>query len=357
MLPTSKKHIDFSIIIPTFNRGEFLKLSLVSALRQKKVSFEIIVSDDCSTDDTEKVVKGFNDKRIKYIKNKKRLGTSLNFQKCFLLSRGGYIFTLGDDDFILEEDTLFEILNVMKKYKLGMGKIGTISYEKSPRDPYQVSILSDELIVLKPKKNNNILVKSINFGLGFYSGLVFNNLLLNKDKLKMDHRCYTDHMCHVYHPAAYDLIQKYGIAYIPNYFIVAHLSVQLIPRYFNIERHGRLFMEDPINAAKSFLSSNGLEEYKREFLRRQLILLPNIKYFSDNKNYIKVLGRLIELDKTLLTDKNFILLGLSGFMPKIFIKTLRNFIIYNSSKRTKELVKKYKFFEKIKELYFELNKF
>lgn len=343
---------DFSILIPTFNRSSFLKLSVISALRQKGVSMEVIIADDGSTDDTKEVVKKFRDKRIKYIKNKKRLGTGMNFKKCFLKSCGDYIFTLGDDDFILDENTLFEILKVMKKYKVGMGKIGNISYEKSPKLPYQISILSNKLMVLKPKINDNILVKSIDFGLGYYSGLVFDNNLLDKNKLRMDHECFPDHMCQVYHRVSYDLIKKYGLVYLPNHFIVTHLSLQMIPRYFNIEKHGRFFMEEPILLAKEFLDHKQYKDYKKEYLRKQLILLPNIKLFSDYKNYLMVLQKLIALDKTLLRDFKFYILAFLGFLPKFMIEIIRSLVLYYSIKKVEEKVEKYSYFQKLAKLGF-----
>ena len=345
-----QKNLDFSVLIPTFNRSSFVKLSIESVLNQKKVSFEIIVSDDGSTDNTTEIVKAFKDKRIKYFRNKKRLGTSLNFQKSFLKSNGDYIFTLGDDDFILDENTLSEILKIMKKYKLGMGRIGTITYKDSPKNPYQISFFNDKLMIHKPNKDSNVLCKSINFGLGCFAGLVFNNLYLNRDKLKMDHVCYRDHMCQCYHPVAYDLIQKHGLAYIPNHFIVSRLSLQMIPRYFNIKKHGRLFIEEPIVLAKDFLDNQQYEEFKKEYLRSQIPLLPNIKLFSDNGNYIKVILGLIRIDKSLLVNFQFIILTLLGFLPKFSIKVLRNLMIYYSIRKTNKTVKKYNYSQKIEKL-------
>lgn len=357
MSSISKKRVDFSIIIPTYNRSKYLELAISSALRQKKVSFEIIVSDDCSTDDTESAVKSFGDKRIRYWKNKKRLGTSMNFQKCFLRSTGSYIFTLGDDDLILDEYSLKDVLTVMKKYKLGMGKIGTITYEETIYDPYQLFILSDTLVVLKPHKNNNILIKSIDFGLGYFSGLIFHNLRLDKHLLKLGHVCNSDHMCPIYHPAAFDLINKYGIGYIPEHFIVGHLSLQLIPTYYNIESLGRLFIEGQIEPVKKFTDYQGYESYKKEFLRQQAVLLPNIKLFSSNANYVRVIKRMIHLDKTLLFYPPFMFWGLIGFMPKFFIEAIRQVALYFLKSRVKDSVKKYRYNEKIEKLKYYASKY
>lgn len=334
---------DFSIVIPTFNRSNFLRLAITSVLRQTGVSFEIIVSDDCSTDDTREIVKGFGDRRIKYIKNKIRLGYALNVQKCFRHSFGNYIFTLGDDDFILEEKTLLEILKVMKIYKVGVGKIGSIAYDTSPKSPYRPSIMSDKLIILKPKRDKRIILRTLDFGLGFYSGLIFNNSLINKRRM-------INHMGYVYFPLAFDVIQKYGIAYIPNHIIVSHLSLQMMPIYFNIEKYGSFFMKDLFKIIKEFVSNRDYEIYKKEFIRREMILLPNMKYFTNNGNYFQILKKIVEMDKSILVNPEFIIFALSGFIPNFMIKALRDFIVWKSQKETRDFLKKYNYFQKLEKI-------
>lgn len=343
MSQKSKGYIDFSIIIPTFNRCNFLKLAIASALQQKRITFEVIVSDNCSSDDTEKIVKGFKDSRIRYTKNKKNIGLPLNIQKCFREACGSYIFTLSDDDFILDENTLFNVLKVMRKYRLGMAKIGTISYEKSPISPYQVFILSEKLVVFKPERHDNILLKSENFGLGFFSGLIFDNLLINKNKL-------TDNAAWVYLSLAYDVITRYGIAYIPKQFIIAHLSTEYIGWYFDIEKYGSFYIEDYFAFVEEFIDDKGYEEYKRQFLQRNVKMLPNYKYFSNNKNYIRILKRLISIDRTQLINPKFITYAISGFLPKFIIKIIRDLMIYYSDEGIRRIVAKYQYFQKIEKL-------
>ena len=62
-----------SIIIPTYNRAEFLPRAVQSALDQTYTNIEIIIVDDCSPDNTKEVVKAYQkkDKRIQYLCNKK----------------------------------------------------------------------------------------------------------------------------------------------------------------------------------------------------------------------------------------------------------------------------------------------
>lgn len=63
-----------SVIIPTYNRADLIDRAIKSILNQTYQNFEIVIIDDSPNDKTEKVVKEFNDKRIKYIRNKIRRG-------------------------------------------------------------------------------------------------------------------------------------------------------------------------------------------------------------------------------------------------------------------------------------------
>jgi glycosyltransferase involved in cell wall biosynthesis len=56
----------FSIVIPTFNRADKLRLTIESVIKQSFKDFEILIMDDGSVDHTEKVVRSFRDDRIKY---------------------------------------------------------------------------------------------------------------------------------------------------------------------------------------------------------------------------------------------------------------------------------------------------
>jgi glycosyltransferase involved in cell wall biosynthesis len=87
-----------SVIIPTYNRAEFLRLAITSVLNQTFQDFEIIVVDDTSEDHTHEVVSDFSDKRIKYIRHEvnKRVAAARNTG--VLNSSGDYIAFLDDDD-------------------------------------------------------------------------------------------------------------------------------------------------------------------------------------------------------------------------------------------------------------------
>jgi len=88
-----------TIAIPTFNRADtYLLPALESAVSQTYSNVEIIVSDNCSTDNTESVVKSFNDKRIRYVKQEKNIGGANNSNYCLDQAKGVYFTQLHDDN-------------------------------------------------------------------------------------------------------------------------------------------------------------------------------------------------------------------------------------------------------------------
>jgi len=87
-----------SVVIPTFNRADTLRVALDSALSQTYTNIEVIVSDDGSTDRTEELVASYDDPRVRYRRNHGNLGQTLNNRAGFLAAQGKYIANLHDDD-------------------------------------------------------------------------------------------------------------------------------------------------------------------------------------------------------------------------------------------------------------------
>ncbi|MFN5794283.1 MAG: glycosyltransferase family 2 protein [Bacteroidota bacterium] len=92
----------FTVIIPTYNRADLIEVAINSVLQQSFTDFEIIVIDDASQDDTEKVVGKFSDIRIRYIKNELNIERSRTRNKAINLAKGNYITFLDSDDYYLE---------------------------------------------------------------------------------------------------------------------------------------------------------------------------------------------------------------------------------------------------------------
>ena len=90
---------DISIIVPIYNAERYINKCLNSIIKQTKKELEIILINDGSTDNTEKIIKSYKDKRIKYFKNDNHgIGYSRNFGIEKATSK--YIMFLDSDDYL-----------------------------------------------------------------------------------------------------------------------------------------------------------------------------------------------------------------------------------------------------------------
>lgn len=91
-----------SVCVPTYNYGRFLTDCIESILQQDFTDFELVITDDNSTDGTAELVGRFaaEDPRIRYIQNERRLGMNANIKRAADLARGRYIKMLCADDWI-----------------------------------------------------------------------------------------------------------------------------------------------------------------------------------------------------------------------------------------------------------------
>ena len=103
--------MNISVVIPSYNRKEFLKRSIDSAINQTKKPFEIIVVDDGSTDGTETMIKSDYD-FVKFIKQKNK-GVSAARNIGIKVSIGEWICFLDSDD-EWKKDKLEKQINAMK---------------------------------------------------------------------------------------------------------------------------------------------------------------------------------------------------------------------------------------------------
>lgn len=87
-----------SIIMPSWNTGRFIAESIQSVLNQTYSNWELLIVDDCSTDDTDEVVASFHDERIKYYINEKNLGAALTRNRALREAKGEWIAFLDSDD-------------------------------------------------------------------------------------------------------------------------------------------------------------------------------------------------------------------------------------------------------------------
>ncbi|HEX2629762.1 MAG TPA: glycosyltransferase family A protein [Chitinophagaceae bacterium] len=107
-------NILFTIVIPTYNRAHIIGATIESVLKQTYRNYEVIVVDDGSTDDTEKVIQQYGDSRLRYFKrDRQERSIARNFGT--QQSKGQYINWFDSDDIMLPNH-LEELAAIIKKY-------------------------------------------------------------------------------------------------------------------------------------------------------------------------------------------------------------------------------------------------
>ena len=92
-----------SVVITTYNRAVLLPRAVRSVLAQTYEDYELIIVDDCSTDDTPDVIRTFEDSRIHAVRHADNMGQCAARNTGIRLARGEYIAFLDDDDEWVDE--------------------------------------------------------------------------------------------------------------------------------------------------------------------------------------------------------------------------------------------------------------
>lgn len=87
-----------SVIMPSFNTGEYIAASVESVLAQTYPNWELLIVDDCSTDNTTEVICRYHDPRIILLKNKTNSGAALSRNYALREAKGRWIAFLDSDD-------------------------------------------------------------------------------------------------------------------------------------------------------------------------------------------------------------------------------------------------------------------
>lgn len=109
-----------SVCIPVYNGTKYLGEAIASILSQTWADFELIVIDDCSEEDTEAVINSFNDPRLKFLKNKSRLGLVGNWNRCLEESNESYICIFHQDDVMMPDNLAKKIKILEENESVGM---------------------------------------------------------------------------------------------------------------------------------------------------------------------------------------------------------------------------------------------
>ncbi len=333
------KDLKFNILIPTYKGANVIKDTLKSILSQSFKNFEIIIQDDSSNDNIKEVIKSFNDKRIKFFRNRKNLGYPKNLEAARKHAKGDIIYLMGQDD-ILGKDAL---LNTYKAFKLS-DDIGAVTrpyfwFDKNINIPVRAKEQ------LNPKKNEIVKITdnpksviAVFKTLDQLSGLAYR-------KKYMDLPFHQDVFpCHVYPFAS--IFKKHPVVFLKDYNVAVRIATSQT-RFVS-----SIYDKSPIKSWKEMFDNIFYEpEFKKvhdycikDFVAVNYVGLIQIKNYSYYKNLLREIGYLIKYRWQNIFNPSFwfFSLGCMIIPPFILIPLVDNFKNKINSKLLKKKRIKFK---------------
>lgn len=218
-----------SIIVPVYNAERFIESTINNVLKQTHQTFELLLIDDMSTDNSYEIIKRVNDKRIKYIKLEKKGLASGARNRGIKEAQGTFICFLDADDF-WEDNKLEKQIKFMKEKNCAFSFTG---YEFTKEDGTKTNkkvYVPNELTYKKALKNTTI----------FTSTVMFDTSKINKDDIYMPNVKSEDTACW------WNILKKgykaYGLNEILVYYrrsegTLSSNKIEAIKRIWNLYRN------------------------------------------------------------------------------------------------------------------------
>jgi len=169
-----------TIMIPTYNQANMIHRAIESSLMQDYINIEIIISDDCSTDNTYEIVKKyFSYDKIKYFRNKTNLGRVKNYK--FTLENyatGDWVVNLDGDDFFIDNTFISKSMNLILMYQnvvfLQSGHLKKNFYEIDKIGEVCIPHLKSEYLVIN---GIDYVINFLKFGHFSHCATIYNRKL------------------------------------------------------------------------------------------------------------------------------------------------------------------------------------
>lgn len=281
-----------SVILPAYNHENYVGQAIESVLNQTFQDFELLISDDCSPDNTVDIIKKYTDSRIKTNFFKKNQGAATNHRYLIEQATGKYIALINSDDVWLPE-RLEKQVNFMENNSEYSACFSWASFIDENNTP----IMQDTKIFMQPNRTQGEWLSHF-----FTQGncICHPSMLIKKE-------VYT--AIGTYNPALRQLPDFYEwIQVVKNYKIYIYQEVLVLHRRF-------------INVGGENTSAPILSNSMRDVMESYFILNSFFDDISDKifiegfQKYFK--NKNAHTQEELICEKYFLLLENKYYMPKI----------------------------------------
>lgn len=342
----NKNNILLSIAIPTYNRENYLGKLLENITRQAETltgNVEICVSNNGSSDNTAKIMADFESRHpelINYNENPQNMGLDKNMIKVMEMSRGKFVWLLGDDDWVVAGGVkkVFDFLNRQDHEKLGLAVLGHRSYALNKKTGSEIMYYNG-IKKDKPKiyEIEPVNVIGIDLNNVFMSVLIFNNKflkgILDEEKAMIEKTIGQNYIHLILYNLMFFKFSQLKALKLNEEVITSHERnyKSYIEDYFLLYYAERIFISDVLTSFKGIG-----EKYKKKITKeknrlakefiREMIIAKVFKVFSCLSFFgcIKLFHKKSPLFNGLLFSSAFIFLF---FTPSIFPRIFYKFLI------------------------------
>ena len=186
-IKTASENPIVTIIISLYNSAKTIKGCIRSVQNQKMSDIEIIVTEDCSTDNSLEILEKLKNKdpRIKIIKNKYNKGILYSRSIAALNAKGRYISSLDSDDLLINKD-IFNICYNHSGKKIDIIEFSgftssteTLPKNKNPIIPYYLRFKKNNQIIIQPKLSHFIYEEQNNTIIRLIDGFIWAKFIKN----------------------------------------------------------------------------------------------------------------------------------------------------------------------------------
>lgn len=305
-----------SIIVPIYNASRYLSRSVESILNQSYENLEIILIDDCSTDNSKEIIKKYalKDTRIKPFYSEVNQGVSKSRNMGLKSVSGDYVVFIDADDYIVKD-----MIKIMVEK--------AIKYNSDLIDSYHLVIYNDKTflehkalkkdLILGNKNNKEMLTKSSYITGKLIDTKLLKGLLFNEDlrryedlvfehelKLRVNNYCLIKDVLYYYYQVDGSLINSLGEKH-KVYLDAAKIVLDL---YKNEKKEHRMLIESMLftnaflTGITKVIKNDESLEYNVELLKNYLLDSSKLfKTYKSNKNINGIIKRFF--NKLLNNDK------------------------------------------------------
>ena len=153
--------IPVSVILPVYKGAAYLKNAIESILQQSFTSFELVIVNDASPDNSEEIIRQFTDPRIKYFKSDINLGLVGALNKAISLSSGKYLARMDQDDFSFKDrlKIQYEFLENNPEYIVAGTKVRILGTERLKEYPATNEEIKMKLVFGAPFAHPAVMIR------------------------------------------------------------------------------------------------------------------------------------------------------------------------------------------------------